>query len=205
MNPTWMLMLGLMVPPPEQAIGKTTQIATMPSARTARSPSSGRDRDELRAAYRSVMRKSAARAKPVPADVVPPLVALYKELRVVRGMSYAEKSRLRHGVESRLEQQLDKLLRERVRHQRQSRRADYLARKQDRKGRPTRSLAGGGSAAARAQELIDLIQTVIQPDSWEINGGNGRIYYFSLLQALVVRQTAEVHHELGGGLGALRQ
>jgi hypothetical protein len=38
------------------------------------------------------------------------------------------------------------------------------------------SLSGG--VAANAQELIDLIQSTIAPDTWAIYGGQGTIYYF---------------------------
>ena len=64
-------------------------------------------------------------------------------------------------------------------------------------------LAGGG-ANAQAIQLIDLIQNTIEPDSWQVNGGKGSIYYFDQLKVLVIRQTGEVHHQLGGVLGQLR-
>ncbi|MCA9070691.1 MAG: hypothetical protein KDA84_17295, partial [Planctomycetaceae bacterium] len=65
-------------------------------------------------------------------------------------------------------------------------------------------LAGGG-ANAEAIKLIDLIQNTIAPESWQIVGGKGSIYYFDLLKVLVVRQTGEVHHQLGGVLEQLRR
>ena len=52
----------------------------------------------------------------------------------------------------------------------------------------------------RGQELVDLIQRVIAPQSWDINGGPGSIYYWSPGRALVIRQTQEVHEEIGGVL-----
>lgn len=60
--------------------------------------------------------------------------------------------------------------------------------------------AQGGGAMDRkgAQELIELITTTIDPETWDINGGKGSIFYFSNLQVLVIRQTQEVHEKIGG-------
>lgn len=65
--------------------------------------------------------------------------------------------------------------------------------------------ASGGASQADAQSLIDLIQATIAPSSWDVNGGQGSIVYWPLGQALVVRQTSEVHEQLGGAVGRLRK
>jgi hypothetical protein len=42
-------------------------------------------------------------------------------------------------------------------------------------------IGGGGgvnSAAAQAESLIELIQTTIRPETWEVNGGRGTIMYW---------------------------
>lgn len=44
--------------------------------------------------------------------------------------------------------------------------------------------------------LIDLIQQTVEPDSWDVNGGRGRIFPFRRL--LVVYNTILVHQRLGG-------
>lgn len=62
----------------------------------------------------------------------------------------------------------------------------------------------GGASQSDAQSLIDLIQATIAPSSWDVNGGQGSIVYWPLGQALVVRQTSEVHEQLGGVVGQLR-
>ncbi|RCS54319.1 hypothetical protein DTL42_04015 [Bremerella cremea] len=68
----------------------------------------------------------------------------------------------------------------------------------------TRSLsqdgARGGAALDQrgADELINLITTTIDPETWENLGGNGSIFYYSNLQVLVIRQTQEVHEKIGG-------
>jgi hypothetical protein len=66
---------------------------------------------------------------------------------------------------------------------------------------------GGGAMqpADNGQQLVDLIQTVIRPDTWDINGGPGSIYYWRPGRALVIRQMGDVHDDIGGVLGQLRR
>ncbi len=45
-------------------------------------------------------------------------------------------------------------------------------------------------------ELVDLIQRVISPDSWDIVGGPSTIVYYAPLRAIVVRGTLETHENL---------
>jgi hypothetical protein len=63
---------------------------------------------------------------------------------------------------------------------------------------------GGGAIRDNAAQLIELIQKTIEPESWDVNGGNGAIFFYQPLNALVVRATSEVHFEIGGAMGALR-
>jgi hypothetical protein len=83
-------------------------------------------------------------------------------------------------------------------------------------GQPAAGMAGqgGGGGAfggieqqteANGQALVDLIQTTIAPETWDIRGGPGTIVYFNPLRALVVRQTGEGHDALGDLLGGLRR
>lgn len=68
----------------------------------------------------------------------------------------------------------------------------------------TKPARGGGAIDERgANELIELITTTIDPETWEVHGGRGSIFYFSNLRVLVVRQTQDVHAKLGGVLGRL--
>jgi hypothetical protein len=64
---------------------------------------------------------------------------------------------------------------------------------------------GGGTVNDHAQELIELIQRTIRPNSWDVHGGQGSMFYFRPLMALVVRATSEVHGDVGGLLRALRR
>ena len=54
------------------------------------------------------------------------------------------------------------------------------------------------------QDLINLIETTIQPDFWVRNGGNGVIHYYQPLRILVVSGSAQVHFELTDLLGRMR-
>jgi hypothetical protein len=40
------------------------------------------------------------------------------------------------------------------------------------------SATHGGGVTNGAADLINLIQTTVAPDTWEINGGRGAIVYF---------------------------
>ncbi len=55
------------------------------------------------------------------------------------------------------------------------------------------------------QDLVELIQRTIQPESWDVNGGPGTIVYFSPLRALVVRNRSEIHEQLGDVIGQMRR
>lgn len=85
--------------------------------------------------------------------------------------------------------------------------ADATARRSDvdPAGTTASTRPGGSGEAATVRELIDLIQSTIAPQTWAANGGRGTISYYSPLKVLVIRQTGEVHHELGGTLDVLRR
>jgi hypothetical protein len=201
MTSAWMVVLVLVGPP--QVTENSLPPETVASPGPPQALPKVRSRDALRGAYRRAMQKSASRADPEPEDVVPGLVSLYGEVANAADMAPAERRRLRRGVRLRLVQMRDKLIRESLRREREARRVKHgsSGRHDARNGQ---NLAGGG-ANDRAAELIELIQTTIAPDTWDVNGGNGSIYYYRPLHALVVRQTGEVHHQIGGLLQALRR
>ena len=166
-----------------------------------------RSPDALRQAYADAVQKSALKESPDLGAVVPELVALYHELDQAEGLSHPERSRLRSGLKKRMEQLRDRLARDARRSEREARSEARRQRAADRTPRDERlahaTLPGG--TATRAQQLIDLITNTIEPDSWEVNGGRGRIMFYAPLNVLVIRQTGEVHHQIGGTLGALRK
>jgi hypothetical protein len=73
-------------------------------------------------------------------------------------------------------------------------------------GGPGYLMAFGGRAgpADYGAELVDLIERTINPAFWETNGGPGSIVYYAPLRCLVVRATSEMHGNVGGLLGGLR-
>lgn len=75
-------------------------------------------------------------------------------------------------------------------------------------GQQFNQFAGGGNRNPvddEGAELVELIEKTIDPDSWEINGGNGTIVYFGNLRVLVVRNTRDVHGQLQDLGDALRK
>ena len=129
--------------------------------------------EDVREAYVSALQKSARRANPEPAGVVPALTEVYTDLETVEGLSFAERSRMRSSVKARLEQLRDKLIRELLRNKKIADRKKRT-KPRSRDGKPVderaEMLAGGG-ANAQAIQLIDLIQNTIAPETWQIVGG----------------------------------
>jgi hypothetical protein len=49
-------------------------------------------------------------------------------------------------------------------------------------------------------DLITMIVSTVEPGSWQVNGGTGTISFLPTAQALIIRQTAEFHYQMGGFL-----
>ncbi|HEV3255474.1 MAG TPA: hypothetical protein VG013_01215 [Gemmataceae bacterium] len=49
-------------------------------------------------------------------------------------------------------------------------------------------------------QIIDMIQSMTDPDSWKANGGEGTITFNAATRSLVIKQSAEVHSMLSGSL-----
>jgi len=54
-------------------------------------------------------------------------------------------------------------------------------------------------------ELVDLIETTIYPQTWQRNGGPGAIYYWRNQRAIIVRQRGDVHDRVGDLLQQLQR
>jgi hypothetical protein len=67
------------------------------------------------------------------------------------------------------------------------------------------AFGGRPGTADYGEELVELIERTIAPETWESAGGNGSIYYFYPLKVLVIRQTGEVHGHTSGLLDGLRR
>jgi hypothetical protein len=57
----------------------------------------------------------------------------------------------------------------------------------------------GFFSAVQAAQLIDMIQSTVEPQSWKANGGDGTIVYDPITRALIVKQNAEFHSVLASG------
>jgi len=57
---------------------------------------------------------------------------------------------------------------------------------------------GGGAMQVpdHGEVLVDLIQRTVAPNTWDVNGGPGSIYYWYPGRAIVVRQMGEVHDQI---------
>jgi hypothetical protein len=67
-------------------------------------------------------------------------------------------------------------------------------------GFPVGSPSNGPIVAQQAAQIMDSIQASIEPASWQKNGGSGTITFSAPMNALVIRQSAEVHAMIAGGL-----
>lgn len=199
MSVAWMLAV-LSGFPADQPVEAPVPSGSPSARRSAVSANRLQTRDELRAAYSHALQNSTRKVRPDPHTVVPKLVKLYSVLADVDALSHRESSRMRRGLKNRLEEIRDRVIREELKRQRMSRRGGRHSRRA-----PAQAPTSGGGEAARAAELVELIQTTIAPESWDVNGGKGSIYYFSLLRVLVVRQTGEVHHQVGNSLPQLKK
>jgi hypothetical protein len=59
------------------------------------------------------------------------------------------------------------------------------------------------NTARQAQGLRQLIQAIIDtvdPASWQANGGSGTIGFHAPSMSLIIRQSAEIHYQMGGSL-----
>ncbi len=63
----------------------------------------------------------------------------------------------------------------------------------------------GGASFADFSQLINLIQTTIEPDSWEALGGTGTIQQYPQNLSLVISTTSEIHDQIAELLDSLRR
>jgi hypothetical protein len=68
-----------------------------------------------------------------------------------------------------------------------------------------RSTGFGGGAQDDGQALVELIEATIAPQSWDVNGGAGTIKYWPAWHVLVIRQTDDVHEQIGGAVHQMRR
>ena len=188
---------------------------------------SPRQGGKLREAVRVALRRWAKPTDSEADAAAREFLALYQELQADDQLSRSQRQYFQNKVRIRLMRLSDQIA---LRVARQKRLAEAGARKSDGSAdaqstaqgvdspgatspdqvagvAPGGQAFGGGAFQTpdHGQQLVDLIQTVIRPETWDVNGGLGSIYYWYPGRALVIRQTDEVHGEIGGVLGQLRR
>lgn len=153
MNPTFPLVLAALVRPGFET--KQPARAESPAAQVNAQSAFQSVREAREAVSRILVATNRASGRH-PSETAPFLLAAYRQVARSEKLPAAERRQLQSRLRSRLTEQ-----------------GDTLRRREERSGT---FLSGG--VGNNAQELINLIQTTIAPDTWEINGGKGSIYYF---------------------------
>lgn len=190
---------------PERVHANDDAAAELIAARlVANSATRVEDSDEtLPNAARRLLRATQSAKADLPHAAVRDLVAVYVDLEADEQLSASEHKRLKNQVRRRLRRISLALARDL---RRQGRRSTAVIGTKSSGSVATNDSsadsrgAGGGAPQNGAQDLIDLIESTIGPDTWDVNGGQGTIRYWQPGMALVVRQTSEVHAQLGGAL-----
>ncbi|MFH5803484.1 hypothetical protein [Alienimonas sp. DA493] len=135
------------------------------------------------------------------AATVPGGVRLLRSVDSVRGLRNSQRRDLQRSLTYKLTETRDDLIRKGLRWERDLKRG-RVSTANRRRGRQT---LAGPAEMRNARRLIDLIQSTVAPDAWDVNGGPSSASYFDLYQVLVIRAPQRVHGEVDGALGGLRK
>ncbi len=167
---------------------------------------------QLRRQVALALRREATTIGDAHRQAVVDLVTLYHQITGKGFLTRAERQRLQLKIRSRLTRVAKKLDRaaQPGEWKPPQRRPEFLAQQFPPLGpvvapRRQQRPQAGGAADDAGPELVELIETVIAPNSWEASGGPGSIYYWPNLRVIVVRQTDEVHGQTGDVLEQLRR
>jgi hypothetical protein len=165
---------------------------------------------QLRAAVSEALRREATTAGARHQQALRDLVAVFNQLEADSQLPDVERRERLGQVRSRLARASEELLRQVADPPVAGARAAPGGRggaQNTRRsaGNPARGAGGRSPDAQGAADLIDLIQTTIAPDSWDVRGGPGTIMYFAPRQVLVIRQTGEVHDQFRDLVRQLRR
>ena len=200
---------------PAAAKGKT---ATKPAQAATANGDQGETPELIESVWESRVRAALKRESSTKGaaqdEAVRELVALYEQLRSAKGMDKDERAALRGLVRNRLARSGERIAKriEKAKKSPAVTANQILASAGSAADQPyvaAGNAGAGGRGGAQGprdhgQELVELIQHTIAPSTWDVNGGNGTIIYFAPRQALVVRQTDDVHGDLGAVLEGLR-
>ena len=151
MVPTFILLLAVLAGPGVDGIAATAAIG-----RRSVADSPYADLREAREAVKAALRDSRRAGGRDAAETAPAVLAAYRRIGASERLPAGERRRLQAQLQTRLSE-----LQSTLRHREQRAAASH-----------------SGGVVANAQDLIDLIQTTIAPETWEINGGQGTIFYF---------------------------
>ncbi|HJT35739.1 MAG TPA: hypothetical protein VJ783_27165 [Pirellulales bacterium] len=198
----WLFAWGMTWP----ALAEPPRVPAVPIKTVARTKA--RVKEPAVAELRRSLRQASNQAFPTAPDDVQrqarEFVALYRET-AQSSLGAAERSRSLARLRGRLVGLSKAIARNEASHARiatASLRTASLSDQADAvktsKLRPAEDAGRGGAPRSNAQDLIDLIQNTIAPESWDVMGGQGTIMYWEPGFALVVRQTDDVHEQIGG-------
>ena len=200
MSALWIAALALMAPPASGADnGIDSSRAEKPAAIAAQALTAEPTPAQLRSEMSSRLRTAAEVARSDDAAAARRLLTLHDEIVADDRLPLDDRTRYLRIVRYRLTGLQKSIARSITDSDGRSKASRGAASFVSAKG-------GRGGAAVRdsGQELVDLIQTTIAPDSWDVNGGPGSIVYYQPLRVIVVRQTDRVHELLGGAVGGPR-
>jgi len=137
------------------------------------------------------------------------LLPLYTQVAGAKAISASERGRLQARLKGRLSR-LAELIRRDVTAQREVDRLQAEVGSQAETAGEVRlstksAQSRGGAPQDDGQALVELIQATIAPQSWDVNGGQGTVKYWPAWHVLVVRQTDDVHEQIGGAIHGLRK
>lgn len=223
MSPLLVAALAFAVPPSEEAekaAAPPAQVAVEPSQPGAepvkKAPPAPRTGPKLRDAVRAALRRWGRASEAESEAAAREFLILHRELRADNRLSRSQREYFLQRVRFRLIRLSDQISRQIAREKRLAKSRGETAGDQGEKlASPGDYVPGGASSPAfgggamqipdHGQELVDLIQTVIRPETWDVNGGTGSIYYWYPGRALVIRQMDDVHGEVSDVLDQLRR
>ena len=208
-----MTVLAAAAPP---ADGLQTSAATSPATLAESPERAPRSGDELRDAARDALRRWARTTDQQADAAARELLTLLGELKQDDRSAASQRAYYLGKVRYRLERLGEQIAKRVARQKRLAEtgppetlrtpgdKGGVLAQQQAAGNPPAGFGRRAGPAGDYGQELVELIRRTIRPESWDVNGGPGSIYYWYPGRAVVVRQTWEAHEELDDLLRQLR-
>lgn len=158
----------------------------------------------FREEVRQRMAESAGTRRPEPETVGPKLLDLYRRLETAAVLPKLERLRLLRLVGTRLHQVETTLARRLERAEKASKASRGGAVLHQQLPDNSRQGSNRNAATTRGWALVELIRETVDPDTWDVNGGEGSMFYHHPVLGLVVRQTGEVHEHVGETLRGAR-